>query len=125
MKLCNICDTPLVAGNICPVCRKVCRSPIEISDKIHLNSSHSSTETGCDYHQGDRKISYLNKNHPEGERDCAYHDNREVESLMQKLSIRKKPKVRHRKATTDVNLIRIVMVIVWVLIVAMIVGLYM
>ena len=73
MRLCNICDTPLLAGDICPKCKKICRAPVLISDNIKLNSSHPKDEEACDFHAHDRKSPLINQRHPAGERDCSYH----------------------------------------------------
>ena len=73
MLLCNICETKLMAGNICPVCKRICRTPIVIPDSIRLNSSHTEEDGGCSYHAGERAEPLLNASHPVSEENCSYH----------------------------------------------------
>lgn len=72
IKICPVCEHELI-GSFCPVCRAVVKNPWFLSDGVYLNRSHYATEVNCEFHDGDRKTTFLNRRHPSGEKECSYH----------------------------------------------------
>lgn len=77
MKLCNICDTELTSVNFCPVCRRICRTPLFLNDGIYLNKPHHASEVNCEFHGELKRPAFINMRHPEHENACDYHKEKE------------------------------------------------
>ena len=119
MRLCSVCESKLLPGDLCPVCKTICRNPIVISDSIRLNASHTGDDKGCEFHKNDRKTPYMNMRHPENEEECSYHDDTHLDTIHDLIRQRKpRNTVRHRNAKREVKIGSIITVIFFIIILA-------
>ncbi len=60
MKICPVCET-ILRGSYCPLCRKLQKNAWFLKDGVYINRSHSLPDSFCDYHRGERTVTYLNR----------------------------------------------------------------